>query len=317
MTRTQRLIQVMTWKNCLLILGVLLLAINLIKSLKPLPTEAQTQTPMPSAAPAITPNNGGTPRTLPLTFNVSEPGDVKVRQGQIITAGQAIADRTKERRILENQRKRIELAIQKLETNEVLPVPSPPPPPAMAELPAPTFVDQQAELDKARLEVAQAQESVSLQQRKLAVLETIPQHEIPEAVIPHESRLQDKIYSELDQANAQLKIAMAKLEEAKAAREYLEYQHSLKRADREAQQNQQILEYQRQKQEEAGRLEQRQVEVANLTIKLQETEAKLQELSTIRSPYPGKVQRVRFLKQENNLLNVEVLIVIDKAGGDL
>ena len=54
-----------------------------------------------------------TPRRLTITVSIADPEDLKVQQGDRLTSGQLIADRTRERGRLEAQHNQLSLALQR------------------------------------------------------------------------------------------------------------------------------------------------------------------------------------------------------------
>lgn len=96
----------------------------------PLPSSS----PTPRAAPAnpISPSSG---RLLKLNITVTSPEDLKVREGDTVSAGQILADRDKERARLTAQREQIQLSLNKIEQTELLSPPKPLPVPDVQELP--------------------------------------------------------------------------------------------------------------------------------------------------------------------------------------
>ncbi|MEA5467219.1 hypothetical protein [Leptothoe sp. PORK10 BA2] len=89
------------------------------------------------------------PRRLTITVAVADPEDLKVAEGDLITAGDLIADRTRDRNRLEAQARQLALTLQRLEQSTITPPQPPQPPPAIA---TPTYLEQTAAIDRAKAE---------------------------------------------------------------------------------------------------------------------------------------------------------------------
>ena len=72
------------------------------------------------------------PRRLTINISVTDPGDLKVTEGDRITVGQLIADRTRDRNRLEAQARQLDLTLQRLEHASITPPLPPAPPPPIA-----------------------------------------------------------------------------------------------------------------------------------------------------------------------------------------
>ncbi len=89
-----------------------------------------------------------------------------------------------------------------------------------------------------------------------------------------------------------LEAAVARLDAAKSADQQRRYQHSLE-----------MSRYQ-------TNLQRQQYQLASLVNQLQEVEAKLEEIVAVRSPYSGRVRRVKILGQNDRLITAEVTLDI-------
>lgn len=99
-------------------------------------------------------NIGGLPRRLKIDLNISNPQDLKVREGDRVKKGQVIADRELERERLNRERREALLSRAKIEGT--------PPPrikvsPPLQELPAASYTIEEAEIGRAEIKFAQAQ----------------------------------------------------------------------------------------------------------------------------------------------------------------
>lgn len=117
----------------------------------------------PPEQTAETPNNSG-PQRLTIKVTVADPEDLKVSEGDRLEVGQLIADRGRERRRLEVQQAQLQLSLQRLETSQVT-APSPPAPaPAIAN---PTYLEQQAAIDRAKATVDMAEMAIANKQQEI------------------------------------------------------------------------------------------------------------------------------------------------------
>ncbi|NEP63240.1 MAG: hypothetical protein F6K31_41110, partial [Symploca sp. SIO2G7] len=102
------------------------------------PTEQPTQ-----------PNNEA-PRRLNINVSVADIDDLKVTEGDRITVGQLIADRTRDRNRLEAQARQLDLTLQRLEQSTITP---PLPPQQPSEIATPTYLEETAAIDRAKADV--------------------------------------------------------------------------------------------------------------------------------------------------------------------
>ena len=277
--------------------------------------QLQAQTPATSAprTPAIvTGEQNGNRRSLDIKLTLTAPEDLKVQEGDRIEVGQILADRTRDRTRLEAQRKQLELQMQRLQQA----IPGPPPArqvPEVAGLPPASFLDEVADIERARLKVEAAERNVTQQQRTLDLLQSMPDSNLPEETIPHETEMLTQRQRELDQAQADLDFAEAKLSQAQADRQHEEYVHSLEMSKRaiaieqaSIQRQQQLQEVQRQEQERA-------YQVAQMEEKIAVLNAQLFELSAVRSPFSGIIRRIKYEGQNDSNLIVVLSLVADSS----
>jgi DNA repair exonuclease SbcCD ATPase subunit len=208
-------------------------------------TVPQTQEPLKTFS-VNQPLVGGTKR-LKINISVSNPQDLKVRENDLVSAGQILADQDQERGKLEGQKRQLQLAIARIAGESIFEPPPPKPVPEVSKLPAANYAEQEAaikaaelKLDQARrtydlqlgadknpiiesastssagAQVDQASDAVSLQQRKLDAIATMK--DLPPEIIPHEQEVLKRKQEELQQAQSKLELEKSKLEAAKSAR---------------------------------------------------------------------------------------------------
>lgn len=238
------------------------------------------------------------PKRFKIQISISNPSDLKVRQGDTVQKNQILADRAKAREQLTFRKQQLAVQINRMQARQV----NRPAPPTVRQLPAPDYLSEQAEVQKAQLELNQAQEELSQQQRKMGALQTMTQ-EVPPAVVKHEQRQMEKAREQVNQKIAGVSMANAKLVRAQQQRQYSEYQHQLELAKLQAQSQQSQIDADRAVQEQTFQLAQMQTQADQI-------ESQLQSVSTIRSPYAGKITRVRWLEQSDTNIRVELTLNI-------
>jgi biotin carboxyl carrier protein len=256
-------------------------------------------------------NQGSGRRNFAIEVTLSQPQDLKVRQGDSVAAGEIIADRAVERARLEQQRKQLAINLKRLQSQETKPMRPLLPVPPIAPLPAPNFMDQQAAISAERVKVQQAEWAVDLQQRKLDLLRTMDG--VPTAVLAHEDKKLQDVGRKLEQATAELAMAQAKLELAKAERLHQEYEHSLKITANAQATNQQELEINRQEQLRTQTENDRQFRITQVEAQIIAIDERLRSLAAVRSPYSGKVIKIKWEGQSDLSLKAIVTLSIDSS----
>lgn len=272
---------------------------------------AQAQNPTPSSSPLPTPSPTATPtqRTgrFKLQLTLTAPEDLKVKEGDTVLVGQVLSDRTRERQRLENQRAQVEIQIERLKQSPIRPL-APKQASEMASLPPPNLLQEVAEIDRLQLTFQQVEQRWLQQQQKLAVLDSM-QAEIPPSTIPHEQEVGRQRERDVKQAKSDLELAKAKLERAKSDYQREQYLNSLESGKREIELERQRLEYQRQMQEWEKQERDRTFQLSQVNIQLQNLETQLNQLSQVKAPYAGKVQRIRWEGQNDKNLSVELTLI--------
>lgn len=177
-----------------------------------------------------------TQRRLKIELSISNPSDLKVREGDTVAAGQILADRIEERTKLENQRSQINLAIKKIQAETLAAPIAPKATPAMPQLPPISYaseesaitqsqaqlslvssqqpyLSQSASLDAAKVREAELKRKLDLQQRKLDAIKNIDN--LPPSVAEHEGQIVSQRINELEQATAEVGVKSAELENSK------------------------------------------------------------------------------------------------------
>lgn len=203
----------------------------------PLPDSPELAAPSPAS---------GSGKLLKINLSVTSPEDLKVREGDIVGAGQVLADRDKERQQLESQKAQVQLALEKIKGATLIPPPVPLAVPEVRELPPLSHVEEEAAIDAVRVALGQAQRNyelalsetalltetaaveaaqseeeaaqreVELQQRKLDAIASL--NGLPPEVVAHETEVLKRKMGERDRAEAKYRQKLAELENARAAR---------------------------------------------------------------------------------------------------
>jgi biotin carboxyl carrier protein len=278
------------WAVVLGIIGFLWLS-------RTLPTQGQAPAVQPPQPQLITtPPVSTQPRVLTFTLSLSEPDDLKVRQGDYVASGDVLADRTRERSGLQAQMQKTQISLQRIQAQQVLDPPQPLPVPPVSGLPPVFYGTQEAS-------IRGIEDNIDLQKRKIDLLGTMRPSEVPPAMREHEDRILEKLYRDLELAKAELKQAQEK-------RAFQEYEHSLSMARRAEEANQQRLMHSQQQQQAEQQRREKAFQEAQLQGQLEAIDAKLIDLSTVRSPYAGTIRRVKWLGQSDNRLSVEITLAI-------
>jgi len=313
--------------NQLAIIGILSFGVyQFVGSSKPPAVTAQQSPLAEVAAPVAAPQQQG--RLHKMTLQVSEPNDLKVKVGDNIAAAQIVADQDGERKRLNLRKDELQLAIKRIENQKISPPeratdPSKPKPaPPMMPLPEISYQQYEAAIEKAKNHASQQEEIINLKRRELDYLKGI--EGLDAAIIEHELNKLSKLENEFKSAKAEIDLAVGKLSAAKSERRKDEYQHQLNLSRRIEEENQALSFYQQQIAENQINYQRaistfekesrdRDYQFTQLKIQLSSVEDSIAQLAVIRSPYAGKIRRIKFLGQTDNKLGVELTMVIDGA----
>ncbi len=163
------------------------------------------------------------PSEIKVRVTISRPEDLRVSVGQKIKTGDVIADRSRERNALLQQKRQAELARERMRNlmwlkDENLEKPV---------LPDASFAEYEAAIGRAHVAVEAAERSISLQKSRIEQIEKLPFPVDLTKVKQHESARLELLKSELLAAESNLNLERAKLETAKANRNYAEHKDQL------------------------------------------------------------------------------------------
>ena len=256
----------------------------------------------PDDLPPAEPNDDR-PKILKFDLTLSEPADLKVAKGDLVEAGQALSDRTRQRELLLRQKGAITLSIKQIKAREILDPIAPLPVNPIAEL-------QPANYEEEERAIATAARLVDLQERKVDAIGLLVGESVPPVVMQHEQVVLEDLRHAADEKRAALS-------KAQSDRQAEEYRYSVEVARRQEEANQARLSYGFQLQASEQQRRDRDFQLAQLEEKLRGVEGELGTLSTVIAPYDGVVRRIKWLGQKDNELNVEVTIGTSDSGSDL
>ena len=219
--------------------------------------------------------------------------DLKIAEGDSVTEGQIISDRTEERQSLVAERDQIDNAIKKLS------IPSS----QLTELPAANFTVEEAAIYqiKTELELLNAKPIAAHQETffrfKDKRLQRLAEHDRLEKTaekIAAATENQVKLAESKARLTGQLNSAVAALNKAKSNYQHQQYEHSLNLVRQQSE------------------MQRQQYQVAGLVGNKQEIEAKLRDITQIKSPVAGQVRRIKNLGQKDRTISLEVVIDVTK-----
>ncbi len=254
------------------LLGYLLLGIAAYAFINANNTDLQANSPLTQEQTPSTPNR----HTITLTLN--ELSDLKVEEGQRINVGDIISDRTSERTKLQAKKQRLEdsLTRVKLPLGELKPVP------------VPKFQTELAALKQAQFNLDAIVKQINNFDQKIY-------HKDPWHVQVFESEKVQEL-AELKrrelEASINVERAIASLDEAKLNYQKQQYEHSMKVSDYQTS------------------LQKQQEQVNSLQTQLDTVDEELNQLTSVYSPYRGKVRRVKILGQNERSITAEVTLDI-------
>ncbi len=204
--------------------------------------------------------------------------EIKVSEGDRVEIGSLISDRTTERTKLQAKKQRLETAIARvrLPLRELKPVP------------VPKFQSELAALKQAQFQLDSIVEQINNFDQKFY-------HKDPWHVQVFESEKVQQL-AELKRqelaASINVEKAIAALDEAKLNYQKQQYEHSLKVSDYQT------------------LMQKQQEQIISLQTQLDKVDEELEQLTSVYSPYRGKVRRVKILGQNERAITAEVTLDI-------
>ena len=265
-----------------------------IPALTPSPPEQITQ-----------PETDTAPSRLTISVAVADPDDLKVSVGDRLSVGDLIADRTRERQRLEAQQQQLVLALERLQTATISTPLPPATPPAVLE---PTYLEEEAAIARAAATVEQAQQAIALKDRELSYLRALDN--LNPLILEHEQVKRQELEQQLEAKLRDYQLALGQ-------RSTREYQHSIVSAETVSAQNRDALDYQQQWLTYEQRLRDRDYQVSQTQLRLDEVNNAIANLAVVRSPYAGRIRQVQWLGQNpDGSLDVELTLLVRDGSGD-
>ncbi|NEZ54195.1 hypothetical protein [Adonisia turfae] len=239
------------------------------------------------------------PRRLTINVSVTDPADLKVTEGDRISVGQLIADRTRDRNRLEAQARQLDLTLQRLEHSTITPPLSPATPPPIA---TPTYLEETAAIDRAKADVDQAEALITAKHQEIDYLGQLPHLE--PLVMEHETAKLAELQRDHTAAVRDYQLALGK-------RSTAEYDHSVTMAADVSSRTHAMLSYQQQWANYEQRLRDRDFQQAQTQLRVDEVENAIANLAVVRSPYAGRIRRIKWLGQDaSGMLNAEITLMV-------
>jgi hypothetical protein len=189
--------------------------------------------------------------------------------------------------------------MQRLGTATItLPVP-PAQTPAIAD---PTYLEEQAAIDQAKTEIDAAERAIASKHREIDYLAALPH--LDPLILEHEQARLEALQRHHTAAVRAYQLAVGKHSRA-------EYEHAITVATNIANRNQATLAYQQQWAEYEQSLRDRDYQLTQTQLQLDEVDHAISTLAVVRSPYGGRIRRIRWLGQNpDGSLAVELTLLI-------
>ena len=219
-----------------------------------------------------------TPNRHTITLTLNELLDLKVEEGQRINVGDIISDRTTERTKLQTKKQRLEASL----TRAKLPLKE------LKSVPVPKFQSELAALKQAQFQLDSIVEQINNFDSKFHFKD--PWH----VQVFESEKVQQLAELKRQELAASINVerAIASLDEAKLNYQKQQYEHSLKVSDYQTS------------------LQKQQEQIISLQSQLDKVDEELEQLTSVYSPYRGKVRRVKILGQNERSITAEVTLDI-------
>lgn len=249
------------------------------------------------------------PRLLRINLTLSDPKDLKVKQGDFLQVDSIISDRTDERTRLMAQRAEYIATIKRLQLPTTKPI-EPLNIKKVPMLPDQSFAEIESNIDLQKIRVKQAQDKVTQQKQKLDLIDSLNARDLPSGTKEHESVKLSEFETALRAEDAKLQVELGKFETEKSQRSFKQYEAEQTEIRNALEKNRSLQEYQKALADYDRTEQERVYRIAEMQSKISLVDEKLKEISTVRAQYASEVKRVRFIKQVNNQIDVELLLYI-------
>ncbi|MEM1256560.1 MAG: hypothetical protein AAGI69_29330 [Cyanobacteria bacterium P01_H01_bin.21] len=181
--------------------------------------------------------------------------------------------------------------------------------PAVAVLPDASYLEEEATIERSKVALEQAEAAIVAKEQELIYLAELKN--LDPLVLEHEQAKLAELQRHHTAAVRDYQLVQGQLSKAQTDTDYREYQHSLDMAERVEQANQSALSYQRQWAEYEQRLRDREYQIAQTQLRVDEVENAIADIAVVRAPYAGRIRQVKWLGQSpDGRLNVELTLLI-------
>lgn len=248
-------------------------------------------------------------RLLRINLTLSDPKDLKVRQGDFLQEGAIISDRTDERNRLLAQRAEYVATMKRLQLPTTKPI-EPLNIKKVPMLPDQSFAEIESNIDLQKIRVKQAQDKVTQQKQKLDLIDSLNARDLPAGTKEHEQVKLSEFETALRAEEAKLQVELGKFETEKSNRSLKQYEAEQTEIRNALEKNRSLQEYQKALADYDRTEQERVYRIAEMQSKIGLVDEKLKEISVVKAQYASEVRRIRFIKQVNNNIDVELLLYI-------
>ncbi len=213
------------------------------------------------------------PRSIKIRATISRRQDLRVKVGDKLKAGDVIADRTRERNALILQRQQAEMTLKRLQilqNSKSADLQKPVTPDA-------SFAENEAAIRRAQVTVDAAKRNVKLQETRISQIANLPFPGDLSKIRQHEAARLELLKGELLAAESNLALERAKLETAKANRNYSEQKDALEIQKQKITLNEQRLTLE--------------TNIAQFEAQITNLNTQIIALSAVRAPFAGTIKK--------------------------
>lgn len=235
------------------------------------------------------------PESIKVRVQISRREDLRVKIGQKLKAGDVIANRYKERDALEAQKRQADLSLERLKNLMLLKTEELQKP----IMPDASFSEFEANIRRASVLVNAAKRNIELQKTRIEEIEKLPFPGDMLKITQHETARLALLKGELLEAESNLALERAKLETAKANRNYSEQKDAL-----EIQKAKITIGEQRVTVE---------TNITQLEAQITNLGGQITSLSAVRAPFAGTVRKISWEGQANEEITVVISVDVDDS----
>ena len=176
-----------------------------------------------------------------------------------------------------------------------------------AAIATPTYLEETAAIDRAKADVDQAEALMIAKHQELDYLDQLPN--LDPLVLEHEQAKLAELQRHHTAAVRDYQLAIGKRSSA-------EYDHSVTVAADVSSRTHAMLSYQQQWANYEQRLRDREFQLAQTQLRVDEVENAIANLAVVRSPYEGRIRRVKWLGQDSSgMLSAEITLMVRSIAG--